>query len=94
MLLPLALASLVGLPFWLRQKAIAGNLLGSGIIAAVIIVLIWREFGAVVQAQNECAINCAKSFEEIYSPLLGLVVMGWVAPLEETPRIRMVRWKS
>jgi hypothetical protein len=79
LVIPLVLGALGGLPFWLRRHVIAGNIVGSGIIAAAVIVLIWRAYGNIVRAQNECIFDCVRSFESIYAPLLWLVLLGWVA---------------
>jgi NADH:ubiquinone oxidoreductase subunit 6 (subunit J) len=80
-LLPLTLGTLAALPAWLKRHPILGNLIGSGVIAAVIFVLIWQQYGAFVQAQAACAgssAGCAASAEALYMPYLIMVVLGWV----------------
>ena len=80
-ILPLVPATLVALPFWLKRKAVLGNIVGSCVIAAVIFVLIWQQYGAYVQAQSACSqtnIGCTGSVDSPYTQYLLMVLIGWV----------------
>jgi uncharacterized RDD family membrane protein YckC len=80
-LLPLALATLVALPFWLRRRAIFGNVVGSCVVAAVIFVLVWQQYGAFVQAQTACVnqtADCPPGLQLPYLQYLVMVLLGWV----------------
>jgi hypothetical protein len=80
-LLPLGLGALAAIWPWIKHKAIMGNLLGSFVIAAVIFLLIWQQYGAYVDAMTACSqglSDCPPSGIEMYTPYLMLVFMGWV----------------
>ena len=80
-IMPLGLGTLAAIWPWLKHKAIMGNLFGSFVIAAVIFVLIWQQYGAYIDAQAACTQGlsaCPPRGVEMYTPYLMLVFMGWV----------------
>ena len=79
-LLPLAIAAPLAWPFWRKRRVMLGNILGSGIVALAIVVLIWREYGVLTDWQTQCgnASGCLRDFDSVYTPFLLLVVLGWL----------------
>src|SRR5690242_8788431 len=80
-ILPLVPATLIALPIWLKRKVVFGNVVGSCVIAAVIFVLIWQQYGAYVQAQTACSqssIGCSGAVDSPYTQYLLMVLIGWV----------------
>ncbi|MCS7089088.1 MAG: hypothetical protein NZL91_10390 [Thermoflexales bacterium] len=69
---PIALGSLVGLPFWLRGRVILGNALGSAAIAIVMTVFILQFlFGTLTTTS-------VFETEAWLLPLGALVFAGWL----------------
>ena len=80
-MLPTVLAAVAGLPFWIKRRTVLGNLVGSGLIAGAMIVLIWQGYGDFVGEQEACttAGTCGLlSVEGIFTRFLGFVVIGWM----------------
>lgn len=82
-LIPLIIGTICALPAWWKRKPTFGNLLGSLVIALVIFVLIWQQYGAFVRAQSDCAQNWVTECVSVvgvsqYTPYLLLVLLGWV----------------
>jgi len=70
-LLPVALAALVALPFWWRRRILIGNALGSALIGVWMIVIIIQRFSVYFVAPSADAVG-------ILTPLLVPAVLGWV----------------
>ena len=69
--LPVALAALVALPFWWRRRILIGNALGSALIGVWMIVIIIQRFSVYFVAPSADAVG-------ILTPLLLPAVVGWV----------------
>lgn len=67
---PVALAALAGFLFWRKGRVLLGNAIGSGIIAAIMVLFILARFGAFMA-------NPIPGQEPINAMLL-LAVVGWV----------------
>lgn len=53
---PLAAGLIAALPFWWRQRdALLGNVIGAGLIAAAVLLFIWREHLELAQVRASCA---------------------------------------
>lgn len=70
-LLPVALAALVALPFWARRRILIGNALGSAVIGVWMIVIIIQRFSVYFV---EPSIDAGA----ILTPLLLPAIVGWV----------------
>ncbi len=70
-LLPVGLASLLALPFWMRRRILIGNALGSALIGVWMIVIILQRFSVYFVAPSADA-------GAILTPLLVPAVVGWV----------------
>lgn len=82
-LIPLVIGAVCALPAWWKRKPLFGNLLGSFVIALVIFVLIWQQYGAFVRAQTDCSQVWVPDCVSVtgvsqYTPYLVLVLLGWV----------------
>lgn len=71
LVLPVALAALVALPFWWRRRILIGNALGSAVIGVWMIVIIIQRFSVYFVAPSADA-------AAILTPLLVPAVLGWV----------------
>lgn len=71
MVLPVALAALVALPFWARRRILIGNALGSAIIGVWMIVIILQRFSVFFVAPSA-------NPDSILLPLLVPAIVGWV----------------
>lgn len=68
---PVALASLVALPFWARRRILIGNALGSAVIGVWMIVIIVQRFSVYFTAPSADP-------NAILLPLLVPAIVGWV----------------
>ncbi|MCS6773255.1 MAG: hypothetical protein RMM31_06685 [Anaerolineae bacterium] len=71
-LFPIALGSLVALPFWLKRRMVVGSAAGSAAIAIVMTALILQ---FLVSALSESALLDTQAW---LLPMGALVVAGWV----------------
>lgn len=76
-LLPSVLACLSALPFWYKRRILLGNLIGSLLVALIVIVLIWQQYGTAVQSSQTCA-NCLTDVNTLFVPFFILVGLGWL----------------
>lgn len=69
--LPVALAALVALPFWSRRRILIGNALGSAVIGVWMIVIIVQRFSVYFTAPSADP-------NAILLPLVLPAIVGWV----------------
>lgn len=69
--LPVALAALIALPFWVRRRILIGNALGSAVIGLWMIVIIIQRFSVYFTAP-------ITDSTAILLPLVTPAVIGWV----------------
>ena len=51
---PLLCGGLIALPFWLSRKIMIGNIIGSVIIAFIMVILVMRTYGNFIGDQDIC----------------------------------------
>lgn len=76
--LPFALGALVALPFWLKGRTTAGNLVGSFVIILAILILIGQQLGAYFQAQSSCVGVACPSANSTVVAFLVMAGLGWL----------------
>lgn len=79
-LVPIALGSLVGFPFWRQRRVIFGNIIASVAVGVVIVFLIAQTFGLFFSCSTSGDPTCGSqaSLDFATRVLIGLAVVGWL----------------
>ncbi len=81
---PLSCGGLIALPLWLRRKIMIGNVIGSVVIALIMVVLVMRAYGNFVGDQDACrqsnyeSVVCNQDSMDVIYTMFGLVGVSWL----------------
>ncbi len=81
---PLLCGGLIALPFWLSRKIMIGNIIGSVIIAFIMVILVMRTYGNFIGDQDICRQSnyespvCNQDSTDIIYTMFGLVGVSWL----------------